>query len=327
MNPPILTVTDLHKSFTLHGLGGQVIDSLRGVSLSLHEGEHVAVAGSSGAGKSSLLRCLIRNYLPDSGQVLLHGASGAPDGAQPSIGSEASTQAPGFSRLNQVTAVGEAPLGPRRGPHRRVTSALAPDVGGPPRTAAAVPAFTPEVGPAGETVDLTALDDRSMARLRGREIGYVSQFLNAGPRNSPRQHVLTAARRRGLEGTTAEQAVGEALVGLGLEEALWDVDCSVLSGGERQRVNLAAGIVSPPRLLLLDEPVSALDPHNRDKALVMIERLASQGVSVLAVYHDMLIIRRVASRVIVMAQGRIVGEGTPSDVLETHHEALEEAAV
>ncbi|WP_120003638.1 ATP-binding cassette domain-containing protein [Nesterenkonia muleiensis] len=279
MTLPILTVVDLRKSFTLHGLGGQVIDSLHGVSLHLEEGEHVAIAGSSGAGKSSLLRCLIRNYLPDAGQVLLHSAG---------------------------PAGGETP--PRS------------------RPAAAVPAFAPESVPGGATIELTALDDRSMARLRGREIGYVSQFLSAGPRNSPRQHVLTSARRRGLEGTTAEQAVGEALTGLGLEEELWGVDCSVLSGGERQRVNLAAGIVSPPRLLLLDEPVSALDPYNREKALVMIERLASQGVSVLAVYHDMRIIRRVASRVLVMAKGRIVDEGTPGAVLEKHHAALEEAA-
>ncbi len=59
---------------------------------------------------------------------------------------------------------------------------------------------------------------------------------------------------------------------------------SVLSGGEKQRVNLAAGTISPPRLLLLDEPVSALDPANREAALDLIADLADHGVAVLAVF-------------------------------------------
>lgn len=248
----ILTVRRLCKGFTLHALGGRVVESLRGISLTLHAGEHVALAGASGAGKSSLLRCLIRNYLPDDGRVVLHNAAG--------------------------------------------------------------------------DVELTTLDDRSMARLRGRDVGYVSQFLNAGPRTSPMQHVLAAARRRLITGQRALDAAAEALSGLGIDQPLWDVDCSVLSGGERQRVNLAAGVVSPPRLLLLDEPVSALDPRNREKALVTIERLAEQGVSVLAVYHDMRVIQRVASRVIVLADGRVIDEGNPHTVLEKHHSAFEEAA-
>jgi alpha-D-ribose 1-methylphosphonate 5-triphosphate synthase subunit PhnL len=61
----------------------------------------------------------------------------------------------------------------------------------------------------------------------------------------------------------------------------------VLSGGERQRINLAAGTVRPPRLLLLDEPVSALDPGNREPALSLIESLTAQGVAMLTVFHDL----------------------------------------
>jgi alpha-D-ribose 1-methylphosphonate 5-triphosphate synthase subunit PhnL len=90
----------------------------------------------------------------------------------------------------------------------------------------------------------------------------------------------------------------------------------VLSGGERQRVNLAAGTVQPPRLLLLDEPVSALDPANRDAALELIDSLAAQGVAVLAVFHDLDAMRRLASRVVLMRDGRIVRQGTPIEMLE-----------
>jgi alpha-D-ribose 1-methylphosphonate 5-triphosphate synthase subunit PhnL len=246
---PVLTVKDLTMSFTLHAIH-RWVESLKSVSFTLYEGEHLALAGASGAGKSSLLRCVVRNYLPDSGTVILH------DGDR--------------------------------------------------------------------SIDLTALDDRSMARLRGRDFGYVSQFLNAPPRQGPLRLVTNAALRRGLDHDAAQEAAMVSLTKLGIEERLWDVDCSVLSGGERQRVNLAAGTVSPPRLLLLDEPVSALDPANRALALEVIEDLHHHNVSVLAIYHDMTVIRRVADRVLLMQDGVIAADGTPDEVLSAGHSVLDE---
>jgi alpha-D-ribose 1-methylphosphonate 5-triphosphate synthase subunit PhnL len=237
----VLEVRDLRKTFTLHTIDGRTVASLRGVSLSVTAGEHVAIAGPNGAGKSSLLRCVHRTYLPDSGSIVLHLAAGP--------------------------------------------------------------------------VALTALPDRAMARLRGREICYVSQFLETPPRAGALEVVADAARRRGLAADEAADAAVSALRRLGLDEALWDVDCGVLSGGERQRVNLAAGTVRPPRLLLLDEPVSALDPANRELALALIESLAAQGVAVLAVFHDLAAIRQLATRVIRMEDGRVVASGTSDEIL------------
>ncbi|WP_240505220.1 phosphonate C-P lyase system protein PhnL [Nocardia mangyaensis] len=237
----ILTVRDLHKSFTLHTIDGRVVTSLHGVDLDVAAGEHVALAGPSGAGKSSLLRCVYRTYLPDSGSVRLRTSDG--------------------------------------------------------------------------DVELTELADRSMARLRGREFGYVAQFLTAPPRTGPLRVVMAAARRRGLAPGAAREAAEQALARLNLDRALWDVDCCVLSGGERQRVNLAAGTVAPPRLLLLDEPVSALDPVNREAALDLIASLADQGVAVLAVFHDLAAMHRLATRVLVLRDGRVERAGTPEEVL------------
>lgn len=167
-----------------------------------------------------------------------------------------------------------------------------------------------------EHVELTALSDRAMAQLRGREFGYVSQFLKAAPRTGPLELVAATARRRGVDRAAAREAAAEALQRLNLDPALWDVDCSVLSGGERQRVNLAAGTVRPPRLLLLDEPVSALDPENRERALELIATLTAQGVAVLAVFHDHDAMRRLASRVVLMRDGGIVREGVPAKIFE-----------
>jgi alpha-D-ribose 1-methylphosphonate 5-triphosphate synthase subunit PhnL len=238
---PVLEVRDLCKTFTLHTIDGRTVVSLRGVSLSVAAGEHVAIAGPNGAGKSSLLRCVHRTYRPDSGSVVLH-----------------------------------RPGGP---------------------------------------VSLTSLPDRAMARLRGREICYVSQFLETPPRSGALDVVAEAARRRGLGALEAAEAAARSLRRVGLDEALWDVDCGVLSGGERQRVNLAAGTVRPPRLLLLDEPVSALDPANRELALALIASLTSQGVAVLAVFHDLDAIRRLATRVLRMEGGRVVAAGPASEIL------------
>ncbi|MBO0876992.1 MAG: ATP-binding cassette domain-containing protein [Pseudonocardia sp.] len=242
--PPLLTIRELRKSFTLHTIDGRTVTSLRGIDLDVHAGEHVGLAGPSGAGKSSLLRCVYRTYLPDSGSVLLR-----------------------------------------------------------PRADA-------------DPIELTELPDREMVRLRGRELGYVAQFLAAPPRTGPLEVVAAAARRRGLDRDEATEAAAEALRRLRLEEALWDVDCSVLSGGERQRVNLAAGTVSPPRLLLLDEPVSALDPANREIALELVASLARRGVAVLAVFHDLQALRRLAGRVVLLTDGRVAAQGAPADILE-----------
>jgi alpha-D-ribose 1-methylphosphonate 5-triphosphate synthase subunit PhnL len=176
-------------------------------------------------------------------------------------------------------------------------------------------------------VELTRLPDRAMTRLRGRDICYVSQFLEAPPRTGALEVVAEAARRRGLAPGPARVAAAASLRRLGLEQALWDVDCGVLSGGERQRINLAAGTVHPPTLLLLDEPVSALDPDNRELALQLIESLAGQGVAVLAVFHDLSAIRRLATRVLRMDGGHITAQGPATEVLDdTKREATAWAA-
>jgi alpha-D-ribose 1-methylphosphonate 5-triphosphate synthase subunit PhnL len=91
----------------------------------------------------------------------------------------------------------------------------------------------------------------------------------------------------------------------------------VLSGGEQQRVNLAAGTLCPPRLLLLDEPVASLDARNRDSVLDLVVRLTAQGVAVLSVFHDLEAVRVLATRVILLRDGQVVADGEPAAVLQS----------
>jgi alpha-D-ribose 1-methylphosphonate 5-triphosphate synthase subunit PhnL len=163
--------------------------------------------------------------------------------------------------------------------------------------------------------DLFALSDSAMANLREREIGYVSQFLRSEPRRTTLDVVTQAGITRGLSADAARDAAALALRQVNIDEAVWQSYPSVLSGGEKQRVNLAAGTIAPPRLLLLDEPVSALDPKNREAVLERIAGLSTAGVAVLAVFHDFAAITTLADRVVVLADGRVVNEGKPTDLL------------
>jgi alpha-D-ribose 1-methylphosphonate 5-triphosphate synthase subunit PhnL len=125
-----------------------------------------------------------------------------------------------------------------------------------------------------------------------------------------------------MDRETAREAAVVSLRRLNIDEKLWDVHASVLSGGEKQRINLAAGTISAPQLLLLDEPVSALDPNNREAALDLIGDLTSHGVAVLAVFHDLEAMERLASRIVLMRNGQVEMNGTPENVLKVLAEGV-----
>lgn len=168
-------------------------------------------------------------------------------------------------------------------------------------------------------VNLAQISDPEIVALRGRQIGYVSQFLRAQPRRSVLDLVIRAGVSRGMNVADARELGILSLRRLNIGEQLWDVHTSVLSGGEKQRVNIAAGLISPPRLLLLDEPVSALDPENRESAIQLIGELTQQGVAVLAVFHDLDAIARLATQIVVMQKGRIINNGPVDQILPLLH--------
>jgi alpha-D-ribose 1-methylphosphonate 5-triphosphate synthase subunit PhnL len=165
-------------------------------------------------------------------------------------------------------------------------------------------------------VDLAAADDRTVVDVRRHDVAYVSQFLRPDCRRSVLDVVGRAAIRRGLEPGGATAAAAAALRRVRLEEELWGTRPVVLSGGEQQRVNLAAGTLGAPWLLLLDEPVAALDSGHRAVVFELIGGLTRAGVSVLSVFHDLDAVRALADRVVVLRDGQVAAEGPPDATLD-----------
>lgn len=113
----------------------------------------------------------------------------------------------------------------------------------------------------------------------------------------------------------AAAAVERALVDTGLAERSGD-ELGTLSGGNQQRVNIAIGLLADPPVLLLDEPSSALDPRHRQRVWAFLDGKAEGGTTIVFTTHDLAEAARHADRVLVLADGERLFEGTPAE-LET----------
>ena len=172
-----------------------------------------------------------------------------------------------------------------------------------------------------EGTEISALRGR---RLRGfRRTGRL-QFAFQDPLRALDPELDTAAivaeplTVAGLEDRTERAArVAGALRAVGLDEALAERLPGQLSGGQRQRVLLARALVTRPRLLIADEPVSALDAANRNHVLRLLADLRdTTGTALVVISHDLHSLAGIADRIAVLNQGRIVELGPVRDVLD-----------
>ena len=147
-------------------------------------------------------------------------------------------------------------------------------------------------------VDLAQADEHLILELRKNEIGFVTQFLHALPRQSTEDVVAQPLVQSGMDKIQARDLAREMLSDMNLPEALWGISPATFSGGEKQRVNLARGLVSKPRLLLLDEPTASLDPDTTEKMITLIEKLKDDGVAMLAIFHHPELVKRMADNVV-----------------------------
>ena len=154
------------------------------------------------------------------------------------------------------------------------------------------------------------MQDRELARIRTR-IGMVFQHFALWPHLSVLGNLMTAplhVQQRPREEVSAQ--AGELLRKVGLWEKR-NAPPARLSGGEKQRVGIARALMMRPVLLLFDEPTSALDPELVGEVLAVMKALASDGMTMLVVTHEMGFARDAATRIVFMDQGRIVETAEP----------------
>lgn len=246
--PPLLKVEGLHYDWasetqsTANGLSGGLPlglprglpRGLRGIDLSIGEGETLGLVGASGCGKTTLAKLLLGLYAPDGGSITLDGEN--------------------------------LPVPPRGG-----------------------------------MVSAVFQDPYSSFNPRHRILRLVTEPF----------HAVTPAPSGQHQG----DAAAAMLERVGIDPGMMERSIHAASGGQRQRIAFARALITTPRLIVLDEPVSALDAPIRVRVLAAMAEIAREaGIATLFISHDLAVVRSVCPRVMVMADGALVEDGPTADV-------------
>jgi molybdate transport system ATP-binding protein len=155
--------------------------------------------------------------------------------------------------------------------------------------------------------------DRLFLPTHKRPLGYVFQEASLFPHLSVRRNLLFGAPRPGA-GAKGTIAFDEAVALLGVAPLL-DRSPRNLSGGERQRVAIGRALLSQPKLLLMDEPLSALDRATKNEILPFLERLRDRlNLPIIYITHDLAEVERLADQIVLMDKGRVIGAGPLEDM-------------
>jgi polar amino acid transport system ATP-binding protein len=160
---------------------------------------------------------------------------------------------------------------------------------------------------------LVAFEDRSADETR-RKLGIVFQGFNLFPHLTVLENVALAPRvALGLTPRAAERRAKDLLKSLGLAEKAREYP-DKLSGGQQQRVAIARALATEPKVLLLDEITSALDPVLVAEVLETLRSLAESGMTMLIATHEMAFAADVADRICYLEGGRLIEEGSPKRI-------------
>jgi daunorubicin resistance ABC transporter ATP-binding subunit len=146
-----------------------------------------------------------------------------------------------------------------------------------------------------------------------RRIGLAGQFAAVDAELTGRENVEMIARLYRLPAAEARRRTGEVLERFGLVNAA-DRRVSTYSGGMRRRLDLAAGLIGRPPVVLLDEPTTGLDPRSRQQLWRIVDELRQEGTTVLLTTQYLDEADRLAEQIAVVDQGRIAAQGTPSQL-------------
>ena len=165
----------------------------------------------------------------------------------------------------------------------------------------------------GERLDLHSKDQKKLEKLRIKMV-FVFQHFNLFPHMTVLENLtLAPIQVLGMDKAAAEQRAMELLARVGLADKR-DAYPSKLSGGQKQRVAIARSLCMDPEIMLFDEPTSALDPEMVGEVLDVMKELAKAGMTMVLVTHEMGFAREVATRVIFLADGKMLEENTPAEL-------------
>ena len=161
----------------------------------------------------------------------------------------------------------------------------------------------------------TPVDTKRLQEIRGK-VGMVFQHFNLFPHMNVLRNLTEApARVLGLSRDEARDRAVDLLRTVGLEDKI-SAYPSQLSGGQKQRVAIARALAMQPKIMLFDEPTSALDPEMSKEVLDVMQELATSGMTMVVVSHEMGFAREVADRMMMFDGGIIVEEGPPEQIFE-----------
>ena len=165
-----------------------------------------------------------------------------------------------------------------------------------------------------EGVDIT--NKKININMHRQKMGMVFQHFNLFPHKTILENMILAPVE--VKKIPAEQAKAKAMqllerVGLADRADAYPIQ---LSGGQKQRIAIVRALCMEPDVMLFDEPTSALDPEMVGEVLDVMKELANEGMTMVVVTHEMGFAREVGNRVLFMADGKLVEEGTPEDIFE-----------
>ncbi|MDE6605778.1 MAG: amino acid ABC transporter ATP-binding protein [Clostridia bacterium] len=305
-------VKDVYKNFGANRV-------LKGIDLQLDEGQVLAIIGSSGSGKTTLLRCINFLEIPDKADIYLSGEN--------------------IFSVDNLDKINETLQNADESQTQISTADIAKEDSGAQLT------NSKESG-----VDIIDTTEKKLQKQKSKPVkiskekkkqiaeqrlkfGMVFQSFNLFPHYSVQKNLTLAARLKydkalkpldkyfsksvRIARKKAFKEIDERAVALlqrvGLGEKLKAYPCE-LSGGQQQRVAIARALILQPEILCFDEPTSALDPELTREVLKVIKDLKNDGHTMIVVTHEMEFARKVADKVIFMADGVIEEQSSPEEV-------------
>ena len=161
------------------------------------------------------------------------------------------------------------------------------------------------------------LFDKSVdINLHRQKMGMVFQHFNLFPHMTVKKNITLAPVHLKLKTPAeADEMAMKLLARVGLEDKANEYP-AMLSGGQKQRIAIVRALAMEPEVMLFDEPTSALDPEMVGEVLDVMKELAQQGMTMVVVTHEMGFAREVGDRVLFMADGKILEEGTPDRIFD-----------